>query len=210
MKTIINYYQGSSLILDDDPSHFVSRIISSGTVWDKTQIDLVIEKFSGPDKVFVEVGVDIGSWIVVLPKFFKNGYGFEPSARYEMAKKSLELSNATNVEIYNMAVSDENGFCNIGGAYNHIIGKNDDGNIPTVTLDSFIKDRVDFLKIDTEGHEYYVLKGAENILKTYSPVIYLETHRILEQEIEDFLIGLGYTDVVSYDQINKFWVKTVC
>ena len=37
---------------------------------------------------------------------------------------------------------------------------------------------VDFIKIDTEGWEYNILKGGENTIKQYKPIIQLEWNEI--------------------------------
>jgi len=60
------------------------------------------------------------------------------------------------------------------------------GLAPSITLDEFCESngiiRVDLIKIDTEGHELPVLKGAVNILKKQQPVIIFETGRYLMDE----------------------------
>ena len=49
------------------------------------------------------------------------------------------------------------------------------------TLDSLSEEagwpRIDFIKINVEGHEAAVLEGAGQILKRYSPRIALDTHK---------------------------------
>lgn len=59
--------------------------------------------------------------------------------------------------------------------------------------------KIDFIKMDVEGAEYLVLKGAENVLKKYSPVILLELYDIhtkcfgySPEELIDYLGGFGY------------------
>jgi hypothetical protein len=37
---------------------------------------------------------------------------------------------------------------------------------------------VDYIKIDTEGYEYYILKGGINTIKKYRPIIQLEWNLI--------------------------------
>ena len=52
---------------------------------------------------------------------------------------------------------------------------------------------VDFIKIDTEGYEYYILKGGIKTIKKYKPVIQLEWNLInIEQcnVTEDMLNNL--------------------
>jgi hypothetical protein len=46
--------------------------------------------------------------------------------------------------------------------------------VEAVTLDSVIKEPVDFLKIDAEGHDLHVLEGALRILEEDRPVVQIE------------------------------------
>lgn len=54
-------------------------------------------------------------------------------------------------------------------------------------------EKVDFIKMDVEGGEYLVLKGAENVLKDYSPVIMLEL-----QEVHTKCFGYSPEELISY------------
>ena len=60
-------------------------------------------------------------------------------------------------------------------------------------------EKIDFIKMDVEGAEYLVLKGAENVLKQYSPVIMLELYDghikcfgYSQGELINYLGGFGY------------------
>ena len=70
--------------------------------------------------------------------------------------------------------------------------------VPTITLDSFVKKNkirsIDILKIDIEGSEYELFKGAKNALKTNKIKIILveiidkkKYHNIKEKKILDML-----------------------
>jgi FkbM family methyltransferase len=54
------------------------------------------------------------------------------------------------------------------------------------TLDNFVEshciDRVDLIKIDVDGHEYPVLKGAQKTLKTFSPTLVMELSPYVHSE----------------------------
>lgn len=67
------------------------------------------------------------------------------------------------------------------------------------TLDNLYKGKVDFIKIDVEGAELEVIKGAMSIIKSNIPYILVENHNFIDptlsEKIKDLLInewGLGY------------------
>ena len=52
-----------------------------------------------------------------------------------------------------------------------------------------------FIKIDVEGHELQVLKGASETIKKYKPSILIEIHNFSEDsEVHQYLKSLGYGD----------------
>jgi len=55
----------------------------------------------------------------------------------------------------------------------------DNGNVavPMATIDSFNFENVTFIKYDIEGYELKALKGSEQTIKKYSPVIVIEQNR---------------------------------
>lgn len=75
--------------------------------------------------------------------------------------------------------------------------------VPTITIDGLMKDGdikdVHFIKIDCEGSEMDILKGAEQTLRTHKPKMLIEINRALLEnrgtkdiEIYEFLLSLGY------------------
>lgn len=72
--------------------------------------------------------------------------------------------------------------------------------VPTVSLDEYFSegDLVTVLKIDVEGAELHVLKGAERILRESAPTLILECERrhlspgITMNDVFSFLNSLGY------------------
>ena len=73
--------------------------------------------------------------------------------------------------------------------------------VQTVRLDTEIKERVHLLKIDTQGHELKVLKGAEGLIRDFgvdiihtefSPAL-MRGHGAQPEEYLEYLWSLGYT-----------------
>jgi hypothetical protein len=83
------------------------------------------------------------------------------------------------------------------------MGVSKDATRTQITLDSFVRnrgvDRVNLIKIDTDGNELDVLKGAGDTLRRFRPIVIFELTAYLmkEREIsfsdyEELLLPLGY------------------
>lgn len=75
--------------------------------------------------------------------------------------------------------------------------------IPTVSIDGLVKDanltRLDFIKIDCEGYEFKILKGAKGTLKTLKPKMLIEINSFAlsqqgstDRDIYDLLLECNY------------------
>lgn len=64
--------------------------------------------------------------------------------------------------------------------------------IPMIKLDTLNLDACDFIQLDVEGYEIFALRGAEETIKKFKPVISCERGN---KEIIDFLTPFGYTAV---------------
>lgn len=79
--------------------------------------------------------------------------------------------------------------------------------VPVYKLDEILKDRtqkVNLIKLDVEGHELEVFKGAEDVLKNDRPRIIFECENrhlndIQVEDVFDHLMGLGYTGHFFYN-----------
>lgn len=133
----------------------------------------------------LDVGANVGRWSVsmldVAGRHGRSGdldlHAFEPS-EYTFARLSAALEGR-GVTVRRAALSDE-----VGSARLHVVGPGAGTNsldelpmsgpaattetVPTTTLDAYAAecglDRIGLLKIDTEGHDVAVLRGAAKLL----------------------------------------------
>ena len=136
----------------------------------------------------VDVGGYAGMWSFYLAQRFECVDAFEPVPEH---RKCFRLNvTAENVVLHPSALGSADGSATMVLYPNctmhaHIIAtavdhhpdaKSAQGSVdvPVTTLDSFEFDDVDFLKIDAEGFELDVLKGAVETLKRCKPVIIVE------------------------------------
>jgi FkbM family methyltransferase len=66
---------------------------------------------------------------------------------------------------------------------------------PMVTVDSLAVQRLDFLKIDVEGMEIDVLRGARATLERCKPIVLAEVIKSDQQQLVNFLQALGYGSI---------------
>ena len=156
---------------------------------------------------FVDVGANVGIWSRPLSQLFKKVHAFEPVEKnLECLNKNLETIN--NVDIFTHGLSDRNstgymvesvkncGDCMItynAKLKNRVFGPDDV--VAVRTLDSHDFDNVGLIKIDTQGHELRVLKGAIETLKKNKPVVVFEINEDKDRCC-DLLEGLGAERVI--------------
>lgn len=143
----------------------------------------------------VDVGAHCGLWSFYLAKQFDAVHAFEPVAAHREC--FMENVKAPNVQLYDVALGEKAGNVSIqtktGSSGDSWVSGS--GPIPLRTLDEFALDNVDFVKIDTEGHELFVLRGAEDTLKRCKPTIIVEQKPGRAQ-----LHGLNERDAIPYLQ----------
>ena len=168
----------------------------------------LLELLVRDDGVFLDVGSNFGYFSIYLatrPNFRGSIHAFEPVSRSFAGLQNLvkSLGCESNVVCHQIAASDR-----IGTATMEVSGdlglasiKNEGLQkaeiVQTKTLDSLGLDRVDFMKIDVEGHEASALKGARNLIESKKPFIFLESWAFpadasKTQEPLQFLIERGY------------------
>jgi FkbM family methyltransferase len=136
----------------------------------------------------IDIGCHKGEILDLIIKFAPDGnhFAFEP---IPYLFKDLEFRYAGKATILPYALSDKIGNTSFqlvknAPAYSGIKRRKYDINDPEIeeinvemnTLDCIIGDntKIDFIKIDVEGGEFSVLKGAKKILHKYQPVILFE------------------------------------
>ena len=129
--------------------------------------------FLKPNDLFVDVGANVGTYTILASSHIGcNTITFEPiSATYKRLLNNIAINHIeSKVSAYNIGVGAERKilkFTDGLDTVNHVIGEKE--NIKSVevdvnTLDSFLPEhQVALLKIDVEGYETEVLKGAENL-----------------------------------------------
>jgi FkbM family methyltransferase len=156
----------------------------------------------------VDVGANAGVYSLSLAKRVAptgRVVAFEPSADARarlLAGK--ELNGSGNLEVVDAALSDFEGTAILAGGegvdteLGMIKADGAGASVPVTTLDREATSRgliIDFLKIDAEGAELSVLKGARGVLSDQTPVVMFEVAHGSQHGSPDvyaYLLTLGY------------------
>lgn len=158
------------------------------------------------DFVIVEGGTHVGMHTVRFSKLAPHGhiYSFEASRRnFYLANKTITENNIQNVTILNKALYSENKIVYLS-EHQHpdqdFINPEFGSPIEAITIDSLNLPKIDFIKLDVEGVELEVLKGASDVLKNQRPIIAFEflNHRTDIPSPIPFLVENNY-DVYNID-----------
>ena len=146
----------------------------------------ILQDILEPDMVVVDIGANIGYYALMEAREVKKVYAIEPEPKnYEALLVNIQLNKYTNVEAHNLAIGDRNGkvlfdLANISN-WHRVSCNNTEGNtieVPMATLDTFLKDKeVHLIRMDVEGYELNILKGAKEILERHPLHLFLEVHR---------------------------------
>lgn len=153
----------------------------------------------GALRVAVDVGGHVGLWSYNLAPAFRQVHAFEPVAM--MRECFLRNVEAHNVCLHDVALGAERGAVSMhttadstGDSW--VSGQ---GEIQMFALDDLALVEVDFIKIDCEGYEENVLRGAAQTIERDRPVIIVEQKRDMASRFGleplgavKFLRSLGY------------------
>jgi len=183
--------------------------------YEKEELRWVINLIHDDDIIF-DIGANYGWYSLNISKRYKNTriHAFEPiEDTFEILSQNVRINNADNVEIYNIGLGEKDKIVEFNynrdqsGATSmvNLLNRDDAEKIkcPIRTLDSFILekriDKVDFIKCDVEGAEFFVLHGSKNVLEQHRPKLFIEMLRKWAKkfnyhpnDIIQYMSDLGY------------------
>ena len=204
------HYRGHRFrCFEGDP---IANALLTGRGWDLQLEEILsgLEPEAGAH--VIEVGANIGASFIPIASDFPqlNFHCIEPVPDFfELLQQNAEAFETENVKIYPSAIGSRDGdeveiHVGYGTAglsalvYHHA----DMGTlrVPSQSLDSFVADRrVALIKIDVDGHELNVLRGATEVLRRDQPLIFMEYSPVYmrdvgvePRELRDLAEAAGY------------------
>lgn len=191
----------------------------------------LLEKFIPKNTNVIDVGGHAGQMTKIFCKLAPLGkvYAFEPGTyAYSILSKTKFFKKLSNLEIFKIGLSSQDdivafhiplkksGSVGYGTSHIHledhktIKGAYVEEKIKVTSLDNFVLSKnlknISFIKIDVEGHELDVLKGAQKVIASDHPVIMIEINsehlarsNTSKHQIFDYLEKQGYTSARIVD-----------
>lgn len=197
----------------------------------------IVEK----DFVIIDVGANIGRFSFHFAKKAIDGkvYCFEPDPyNFSMQMHNASRNNFNNIKFHQMGLGSESGSfplyrvnLNNPGMNrillhgHHVTNKVEI--IDVASLDEIMPasdtNKLDLIKIDVEGFEFEVLRGGENLIDKFKPILFIELsnanlseHNSSSKEVVEWIQSKGYfiTDASSnqpvFDNIPQDQIDILC
>ena len=204
-------------VIEDD--QYIGTCLRRGAEWDGwMRWDLPHIYRPGTD--LLDIGANIG-WNSLMFSDYGPVHSFEP-VYHDIVSKNVNqntLSNPVTVHTYGLSsekqVADmfmpnrDGPVCNYGGTTIH---PHNHQSVPIRVelekLDDVYEGVPSVLKIDVEGHELDVIRGAFDVITRYKPSMYIEIFGYTREcEIATLLRGIGYSDALERPEHNYLFIS---
>ena len=179
---------------------YIGRSLYNYGEWSGDECDKLIELANGGN--VVDVGANVGYFSLALASRGSKVYAFEPQhVLYDLLVQNVA---GLDVSCFNRGLGNVAGIGrmprirygergNYGGL--SIGGRSELGQIEIYVepLDRLCLNDIKLIKIDVEGYELQVLKGAVETIERCSPILYVEDDRLDKRDaLRSFIKSLGY------------------
>lgn len=200
--------RGSAIFFTNDSLDMAAHFFNSGGRWNEAVIQACIAAVgSTSNAVFYDIGANLGVVSIELSGALSGAvrcFSFEPQKHLaEALALSAHANQFSCIKVINGAVGQVTGTLDLFTAASSIhvshVARSEDGQVFKVkcySLDDLVEkellDPPTVMKIDVEGGELDVFKGARKILSKFSPAI------IFESDDNMARWGYGRDDILSF------------
>lgn len=169
-----------------------------------------------PETTLFDIGAHIGQYSLVASKLVAYVHAFEPTPdTFSLLQQNVTMNRLHNVAVNNIALSDKAGKAELflaspaNPGANSLCRSQGGKRVQVVcrTLDEYVAERnippntPIVLKIDVEGAEMQVLRGAEHVLERRPTMLIEVLEKTAQTEMEVFLRARGFT-MANLDACN--------
>lgn len=135
-----------------------------------------LEKFVLSSNVMIQAGGNCGLIVSQFVDWFAQIYTFEPDpVNFYCLNVNLPYTNVHKIQA---CLGNSHGLVGMSNQFTDDVGAHhvtEGGMIPTIKIDDLKLQECNLVMLDLEGYELNALKGAENTIKKYKPVLCVES-----------------------------------
>lgn len=191
----------------------------------------IAENFVEKDSVVWDVGANVGVFTFAAASIAKRGTVVSIEADVWLANllgktRRLPVYRNLDIRILPVALFNQDGIAVFkiadrgrasnslekAGGLSQMGGVRERQYVPSLRMDTLLEEMPapDFVKIDVEGAEKFVLEGADKILAEVTPVFYIEVSSVTRDVIMEIMAKHGY---VAYspkgERLDSNWTANV-
>ena len=152
-------------------------------------------------KTVIDVGAWCGTWAKAIEPFAEKVIAFEPDkTHFECLQRNCTVNctprmEAVGAQLQEVSLTEDN--------FTQAKRVDEKGNIRMITLDHMAYEDVDMIKIDVEGYEMEVLKGATKTLESVKYLM-IELNNNTKKygsnniEVEKHIVSLGFKVLMEH------------
>ncbi len=161
--------------------------------------------------IVLDVGAGYGSYALTASPKASKVYALSPTQEgYDLLKRNIEANNFENCEPVKLGLYGRHGYWDESVSLFYEEDMNHDLCYPVITLDEFVAttgiEKVDWIKLDVEGAEAEVIRGAKKTLAKGVPHILIENHEFkiggIEGQLHRLLDKDYDSETVPYNGIS--------
>lgn len=168
-----------AMYLHGDNDQIISKRLREQGIWEAYETELSLKLLKAGD-VYLDVGANIGYYSLIASRLLgEQGkvISYEPDAtNFALLQRNILHNHCHNVQAVNAALADENSqgqlFLSADNLGDHrIYPAEEQRNSQSITLYngaehvSQFSQHLDFIKVDTQGAEYFVIKGLMPLIE---------------------------------------------
>lgn len=198
---------------------FVTRDVMYRGGWEPEETSL-LRALTPANGVFIDVGANVGYFSLLASRWvgpMGRVYALEPvRGTYRRLIRNLELNQASNVRALNVGAGRSAATATIAlerdAGHAHLVvtgaAATSVETITLTTIDALVDrerlPRVDVIKVDVEGADFEVIRGALATLQRFRPAVLLEVELLARmatsiEEVERFFEDIGYaTELIRH------------
>lgn len=190
------------------------------------------------DYTVLDAGANIGYLTLHFAKTCRRVYSFEPDSKtFSDLARNVAENPFTNITLFQKALGETAGnytlyklYINNPGA-NRILTTPPESlaaseKVEVTTLDTLFEqgqfEKIDLMKVDVEGFELFLMRGATKLIKTWRPILFMELAEVnlnaqgcTARSLVSFVEGLGYEikdakNLRAMDKDNLVYTDVVC